>query len=60
MSTLSNITIQILIVDDHPIVCEGLGALLSQQPDFVVCGIANDIQEALELPQEQYFNEVFR
>lgn len=44
--------IRILIVDDHPIVCEGLGSLLSQQPDFVVCGVANDIQEALELVAE--------
>ena len=40
---------RILIVDDHPIVREGLRALISQQPDLVVCGEAESVSEAMEL-----------
>lgn len=40
---------RILIVDDHPIVREGLRALISQQPDLVVCGEAESVTEAMEL-----------
>src|SRR5690349_1575776 len=32
---------RILIVDDHPMVREGLSALIHQQPDLVVCGEAS-------------------
>lgn len=39
--------ISILIVDDHPIVREGLAALLSNYPEFHVCGEAGDIATAL-------------
>ena len=49
MSTLNKSLIRILIVDDHPIVCEGLTSLLSLQPDFRVCGVSDDIPTALEL-----------
>lgn len=37
----------VLIVDDHPIVREGLAALLSNYPEFRVCGEAGDIATAL-------------
>jgi DNA-binding NarL/FixJ family response regulator len=37
----------VLIVDDHPIVREGLAALLSNYPEFHVCGEAGDIATAL-------------
>lgn len=40
---------RILIVDDHPLVREGLIGLISTQPDFEVCGEANGIAEAQEL-----------
>jgi len=40
---------QILIVDDHPIVREGLTALISRQPDLNVCGEAADLADAIKL-----------
>ena len=41
--------IKILLVDDHPLVREGLANMIHQQPDFVVCGEAASEPEALEL-----------
>jgi DNA-binding NarL/FixJ family response regulator len=41
--------VRILIVDDHPIVREGLVARISRQPDMVVCGEAEDVHGALDL-----------
>ena len=40
---------KVLIVDDHPIVREGLDRLLSRQEDLVVCGQAEDASQALSL-----------
>jgi len=40
---------RILIVDDHPLVREGLAARISAQPDLQVCGEASTIEEALAL-----------
>lgn len=42
-------TIRIVIADDHPIVREGLAAVLETQPDFVIVGQAGDGAEAVEL-----------
>jgi DNA-binding NarL/FixJ family response regulator len=39
----------IAIVDDHPLVREGLAARISAQPDMEVCGEADDIESAMEL-----------
>jgi DNA-binding NarL/FixJ family response regulator len=40
---------RILIVDDHPVVREGLALRISSQPDMEVCGEAADIASALQL-----------
>ncbi|HNS14524.1 MAG TPA: response regulator transcription factor [Syntrophorhabdaceae bacterium] len=40
---------KIFIVDDHPIVRKGLAQLINQEPDMVVCGEAENAQNALEL-----------
>jgi DNA-binding NarL/FixJ family response regulator len=39
--------IRIFLVDDHPLVREWLATLLRQQPDFKVCGQAEDAHHAL-------------
>ncbi len=39
---------RILIVDDHPVVREGLATIINQQADLMVCGEAEDVQTALE------------
>jgi DNA-binding NarL/FixJ family response regulator len=40
---------KILIVDDHPITRQGLRMLIDQQPDFVVCGEADNAAQAMDL-----------
>jgi len=38
---------RVFIVDDHPLVREWLSALLRKQPEFEVCGAAQDANDAL-------------
>jgi DNA-binding NarL/FixJ family response regulator len=44
--------IKIVIVDDHPIVRQGLVQLLTQEPDLRVCGEAEDASTALRVVAE--------
>ncbi len=44
--------IRILIADDHPIVCEGLAALINRTPDMTVVGEAHTGREAVALFQQ--------
>jgi len=39
---------RILIVDDHPMMRQGLAQLIGDQPDLVVCGEAADAYETIE------------
>jgi 4'-phosphopantetheinyl transferase len=41
--------IGVLIVNDHPVVRQGLGLILSQEPDIALVGIAENSGEALQL-----------
>lgn len=39
---------RVFVVDDHPIVRQGLALLIDREPDMVVCGSAEEAQSALE------------
>jgi two-component system, NarL family, invasion response regulator UvrY len=45
--------IKVLVVDDHPIVRQGLKQILSEEPDMAVLGEAQNSQEVLELVHNQ-------
>ena len=36
------------VVDDHPIVRQGVGLMINQQPDLTVCGEAEEAERALQ------------
>ena len=42
--------IRILVVDDHPLVRESLKAIILRETDLMVCGEAEDRDQALKLP----------
>ena len=46
--------IRILVVDDHPVVRDGLVAMLSTQPDFKVVSEASNGQEAVQNAQRYH------
>src|SRR6202140_2878549 len=49
-STVTRSTI--FIVDDHPIVRQGLALLINREPDLTVCGDAEEAGSALRLIEE--------
>src|SRR6202790_2876990 len=47
----ANMAISIVLADDHPIVRRGLQAVLEQEPDFSIVGVAFDGLEAVRLAE---------
>ena len=45
--------IRVLVVDDHPVVRTGLGAVISLEPDFKLVGEAEDGAQAVAMVREQ-------
>ena len=43
---------KVIIVDDHPIIRQGLAELINHEQDLVVCGYAEDAHEALGIIKE--------
>src|SRR4051794_32797505 len=42
---------KVLLIDDHPIVRQGLVQLINEEPDLVVCGEASSAREAMDLAE---------
>jgi DNA-binding NarL/FixJ family response regulator len=45
----ANAKYRIFVVDDHPIVRDGLASLVAQESDIEICGSAEDVPKAIEL-----------
>ena len=43
---------KVLIVDDHPMICEGISMLVEHEPDLTVVGRAASVNEALKAIEE--------
>ena len=46
--------IRVLIVDDHPLVAEGVEAVLQREPDIQVVGVARTAVEAEEIARRDH------
>ena len=46
---MTQTAVRILIVDDHPVVREGVALCIATQPDLEVCGEAEDRIRAMEM-----------
>src|SRR5215469_11490390 len=42
----------VIVVEDHPVLCDGLKQLISSQPDLACVGVADDVSEAKRLIEE--------
>src|SRR5215472_12252964 len=50
--TLTKTKSSVIVVEDHPVLCDGLKQLIGNQPDLVCVGVADDIPGAKQLVQE--------
>ena len=48
--------VTLLLIDDHPVVTDGLTRLLEQEPGWKVAGIAHTAPDAVELAKSKSFN----
>lgn len=46
------LTIRVVVVDDHPVVRVGMAQLINHEPDMQVCGEADGVERALQLVEE--------
>lgn len=44
---------RVLLLEDHPIVRQGLAQLINDEPDLLICGQADDTQSAMELVRQE-------
>lgn len=52
MAAIENSVIKVLLVDDHPVVLQGLKAMLDAEPDFRVVGEARNGRDAIKMVGE--------
>jgi len=45
---------KVMIVDDHPIIRQGLARMIAQEPDITVCGGTDNIVEAMEQVRQEH------
>jgi DNA-binding NarL/FixJ family response regulator len=43
----------VMIVDDHPIILEGLSKIINREPDLLVCAAVGSIEEAVKAVKKQ-------
>ena len=48
--------LRILIVDDHPVVRQGVTSLINMEPDLIVCAEAENADQALKILKEETIN----
>ncbi|HEY7120620.1 MAG TPA: response regulator transcription factor [Tepidisphaeraceae bacterium] len=41
--------VRVLLVDDHPILRQGMAAMINEEPDLVVCGEADGVRSAIAI-----------
>ena len=48
MKKIKNNKVKIMIVDDHPVVREGISKIIKKETEFFICGEASSAEEAIE------------
>lgn len=49
MSVMNDTKTRVVLVDDHPMIRQGLAGLINEEPNLVVCGEAGSSRQAMEL-----------